>query len=134
MKKKKSFNETRNGGWRRLLVSSVIVLVVSLIGLSVSRAQSNPAAVVKMADTPAAFVPAKVTIKAGEKVEWDNTGKAMHSVTANPPLPAGAKIFDSGFMMPGGKFIYTFAVPGTYHYLCLPHANSGMAGEVIVTK
>jgi len=134
MQNKKILKETRNGGWRRLLVSSVILSVVSLIGLSVSHAQSNPAAVVKMTDTPAAFVPAKVTIKAGEKVEWDNTGKAMHSVTANPPLPAGAKIFDSGFMMPGAKFTYAFTVPGTYHYVCLPHANSGMVGEVVVTK
>lgn len=134
MYNKKIFKQTANVGCRRLLASSAILLVVSLLGLPASAAQANPAAVVKMTDAPAAFVPAQVAIKVGGKVEWDNTGNAIHSVTANTPLPAGAQTFDSGFIMPGAKFTHTFTVPGTYHYVCLPHANSGMVGVVVVTK
>jgi len=109
-------------------------MVVGLAGLSASGAGADAKVVVKMTDAPAAFVPAKVTVKAGEEVEWINTGQAIHSITLAPPVPAGAESFDSGFLMPGGKFEHKFTVPGTYHYMCIPHANSGMTGEVVVTK
>lgn len=121
----------------RLLATILSVLVLSVvirIGLPAFAGQTNSAVVVKMTDVPAAFVPAKVTIKVGGEVDWENTGHNMHSVTANPPLPPGAESFDSGFMEPGVTWTHKFTVPGTYHYLCIPHANSGMAGEVVVKK
>jgi plastocyanin len=98
---------------------------------------------IKMTDTPAAFVPNKVTIKVGDKVEWINNAQSLHSVDANPAnaqtpgdvvLPAGVKPFDSGFMAPGAKYSYTFTVPGTYKYVCLPHEKDGMKGEIVVEK
>ncbi len=98
---------------------------------------------IKMSDTPAKFIPEKVTIKGGDKVEWINTAKSLHSVDADPSaaqtpgdvsLPPGAKPFDSGFMAPGAKYSYTFSVPGTYKYVCLPHEKDGMKGEVVVGK
>lgn len=98
---------------------------------------------VKMSDTPAKFIPEKVTIKVGDKVEWVNNAQSLHSVDADPSaaqtpgdvvLPAGAKPFDSGFMAPGAKYSYTFTVPGTYKYVCLPHEKDGMKGEIVVQK
>ncbi len=98
---------------------------------------------IKMTDTPAAFVPSKVTVKVGDKVEWINNAQSLHSVDADPSkaqtpgdivLPAGAKPFDSGFMAPGAKYSYTFTVPGTYKYVCLPHEKDGMKGEIVVEK
>lgn len=126
----------------RLSRLSLLMAVLSATALAGAAQMAGPAfakqaispVVVKMTDAPAAFVPTKVAIKVGGSVEWENTGHNMHSVTANPPLPNGAQSFDSGFMPPGTKFTYKFTVPGTYHYLCIPHANSGMAGEVIVKK
>ncbi|MGA7762490.1 MAG: plastocyanin/azurin family copper-binding protein [Candidatus Binataceae bacterium] len=96
---------------------------------------------VKMTDTPPKFVPLTVTIQKGDTVEWINNAASLHSVTTNPAVaqdpkdvsaPAGAKPFDSGFMPPGAKWSYTFTVPGTYKYLCLPHEKDHMVGVVVV--
>jgi plastocyanin len=96
---------------------------------------------VKMTDTPPKFVPEKVTIAKGDTVKWINNAASLHSVTTNKAvaqdpsdvsLPASAKPFDSGFMMPGGTWSYTFTVPGTYKYLCLPHEKDKMVGIVEV--
>ncbi|MFZ1123165.1 MAG: plastocyanin/azurin family copper-binding protein [Candidatus Binataceae bacterium] len=96
---------------------------------------------VKMTDTPPKFVPLTVTIQKGDTVEWINNAASLHSVTTNPAVaqdpkdvsaPAGAKPFDSGFMTPGAKWSYTFTVPGTYKYLCLPHEKDHMVGVVVV--
>jgi plastocyanin len=96
---------------------------------------------VKMTDTPPKFVPLTVTIQKGDTVEWINNAQSLHSVTTNPAvaqdpkdvsLPSGAKPFDSGFMPPGAKWSYTFTIPGTYKYLCLPHEKDHMIGVVVV--
>jgi len=87
------------------------------------------------------FKPARVTIHAGDTVEWKNTSGVPHTVTADARrapegtkvvLPFGAKPFDSGNIKPGGSYRHTFTVPGTYKYICIPHAELGMTGEVIV--
>lgn len=96
---------------------------------------------IKMADTPPQFVPSTITIQKGDTVQWVNNAQSLHSVTtssevAQDPkdvsLPKGAKAFDSGFMPPGAKWSYTFTVPGTYKYLCLPHEKDHMTGIVVV--
>ena len=106
-------------------------------------AGAAPAVVVKMTDKPPLFKPLKVTVKVGQTVEWINNAQTLHSVTtdadsAQKPTdvssPRGAKPFDSGFMRPGATFDYTFTVPGTYKYLCLPHEKDGMIGIVVVSK
>jgi plastocyanin len=102
-----------------------------------------PDVVVKMTDKPPMYMPVKVAIKVGQTVEWVNNAETLHSVTTDPDSaqkpgdvlsPPGAKPFDSGFMKPGMTFDYTFTVPGTYKYLCLPHEKDGMIGYVTVSK
>jgi len=101
----------------------------------------TPAVVIKMSDKPPKFLPDKVTIKAGQTVEWINNAKTLHSVDGDPSmalkpsdvsLPSGAKPFDSGFMKPDMTWDYTFKQPGTYKYTCVPHEKDGMNGEVVV--
>lgn len=105
--------------------------------------QGAPAVIVHMtADNK--FVPARVTIKAGEAVRWVNDGRGpSHTVTTDPSmvqnedhveLPDGAQSFSSGVIGPGKFFQHTFEVPGTYRYACAPHEGSKMLGEVVVTK
>ncbi len=87
------------------------------------------------------FVPTEITIKAGDTVEWRNIGSIPHTVTADPrrapssrnvARPDGAEAFDSGWVMGGQWFRYTFSEPGVYRYVCLPHERTGMLGTVIV--
>ncbi len=86
-------------------------------------------------------VPAQITIKAGDTVEWRNIGSIPHTVTADPrralsstnvELPDGAEAFDSGWVTGGQWFRYTFSEPGVYRYVCLPHERARMLGTVIV--
>jgi plastocyanin len=123
------------------IVLPLITLLLLRIMLRPAFAASAPAVVVKMSDKPPKFLPDKVTIKAGQTVEWVNNAKTLHSVDGDPAmalkpsdvsLPSGAKPFDSGFMKPDMTWDYTFKVPGTYKYTCVPHEKDGMNGEVVV--
>ena len=87
------------------------------------------------------YEPAELTVKAGDTVHWRNTAIMHHTVTADPAiakkaqdvsLPAGAAPFNSGNIDPGKGFDYTFSVPGTYRYFCIPHESLGMVGVVNV--
>ena len=69
------------------------------------------------------FSPASLTVNAGYTVMWSNSSSLPHTVTAS-----GA--FDSGILMPGATYSYTFSSPGTYSYTCILH--SGMVGTVTV--
>jgi plastocyanin len=109
-----------------------------------SSSQSTGAApvwIVKMSDDEPMYQPATVHVRVGQTVEWQNDGQVSHSVTddpsrANKPvdalLPAGVKPFNSGNVMPGGRYRYTFTQPGRYRYFCLTHEMDQMIGEVIV--
>jgi plastocyanin len=120
----------------------VMLLMMAAIA-STSVIASAATVKVGMKDTPPVFVPEKIKIKAGDTVEWENNAATLHTVTFDASkeqikgdvvLPAGVKPFDSGFMMPGGKFSYKFTVPGEYKYFCIPHEKDGMIGYVTVTK
>jgi plastocyanin len=71
------------------------------------------------------FVPATATAKAGDVIEFDNSGTTPHNVT-----------FDGGPASPtmngGDKFEVKIAKPGTYHYVCTFHAPN-MAGTLTVS-
>jgi len=101
--------------------------------------------VIEMEDAPAGgfYYPDRITVRAGTIVQWKNIGQQQHDATDDPNLalrggdavyPSGAKAFDSGYLSQGESFTYTFEIPGTYKYVCLPHEFGGMTGEVIVTK
>jgi plastocyanin len=120
----------------------MIAAVLLMIWVAKPRA-AKPAVVITMMDMPASFEPTQITIKAGDTVEWKNTGNQLHHVTTDPSAalkksdvvtPPGAKPFDSGFLKPGESFSETFAVPGVYHYTCAVHEAKGMNGEVVVQK
>ena len=87
------------------------------------------------------FEPAEITVRVGDKVEWRNTSDLVHTVTADPRIaadasnverPEGARPFNSAAIPAGQVFRYTFTVPGTYRYLCLPHEGQKMFGTVVV--
>ena len=100
-----------------------------------------PIQIVKMSDDDPMYRPSSIQILAGQSVEWQNDGQVSHSVTDDPAranragdalVPAGVTPFNSGNVMPGGRFRHTFSKPGRYRYFCLTHEGDKMIGEVMV--
>ena len=80
------------------------------------------------------FAPATVTITAGDRVTWTQSGSNPHSVTADDDS------FDSHPNCPpvcmgnGDEYSQTFEQPGEYGYYCKIHGapGGGMSGTVVV--
>jgi plastocyanin len=72
------------------------------------------------------FEPKVISIEPGTTVRWTNHGEHRHTVTDRN----GA--FDSGELMPGETFSFTFDQPGTVEYFCRPHEDMGMVGTIQV--
>jgi YVTN family beta-propeller protein len=71
-----------------------------------------------------AFVPATITIAAGQSVTWSNADSVTHTSTSDD------KIWDSGDLSPNASFSTTFSQPGTYAYHCIIHPF--IRGTIIV--
>jgi plastocyanin len=126
---------------KAVVISFVMITSMLLVIRVLNSRASQPAILITMTDTPASFAPMRTTIKAGDTIEWKNTGNQLHHVTTDPAnalkkgdvsSPLGAKPFDSGFLKPGESFSETFSVPGIYRYTCAVHESQGMSGEVVV--
>jgi len=63
------------------------------------------------------FNPARVTVKPGDTVEWENDDIFSHTVTAEDGS------FDSGLIDPGHSWQRTFTNTQTVAYHCRPHPN-----------
>ncbi|MBI2868570.1 MAG: cupredoxin family copper-binding protein [Chloroflexi bacterium] len=72
-----------------------------------------------------AFVPATITIKAGDTVTWTNNDGTVHTVTSDTP-----GLFNSGSLAQNATYRRTFASAGTFTYHCTPHPF--MQGSVVV--
>ena len=132
----------------RIVVRVAIVAVAAALAAALAllpdpaKAAGSPI-VIKMADKQPFYTPSKVSIRVGDTVQWVNAGETVHSISTNAAMaqnrndtsmPKGAQAFDSGFIPPGGDYSYTFTVPGTYRYFCLPHEKAGMVGVIVVKK
>lgn len=95
--------------------------------------------VVSMGTT--SFMPATITITAGEQIIWKNDSGYYHNVVDDPSralnrvdvsFPSGTAPFGSSLVYPGATFDHVFDRPGIYHYVCTIHESAGMKGTVIV--
>ncbi len=73
------------------------------------------------------YVPAQLTVKVGDTVEWQGN-------FASHPLVSPDNLWQK--QATGTSFSHTFAAAGTYHYYCEMHgsATAGMKGQIIVTS
>ena len=69
------------------------------------------------------FAPATVTVKAGDRVVWNNKDVVPHTVTAKG-------VFDSGAVAVGKSWSHLAPRPGTYDYVCTFHP--GMKATLVV--
>ncbi len=131
---------------RRILFPSFTALLAVLLAACGSSGPAyeapGPGVAATVDMTPAlTFEPAEIKVRVGDRVEWRNRTLLTHTVTAdrlitadasNVELPEGARPYNSAAIPAGQVFRYTFTVPGTYRYLCLPHAGQKMFGTVVV--
>lgn len=87
------------------------------------------------------FDPIGILVPAGTTIRWINEDPGnAHTATAYHPdnfdhalrIPAGARPWDSDYLLPGESFEVTLTVPGVYDYFCAPHEHAGMVGRIIV--
>ena len=76
------------------------------------------------------FLPADITINAGDTVEWMNVDTAAHTVTGGSPADGPSGVFDSSLVMGGASYAFTFNDKGSYDYFCMVHP--WMTGSVSV--
>jgi plastocyanin len=100
-------------------------LAVMLLGAPrVVAAQPAPAAAAEVEIDQYAFLPQRVTVKAGTTVTWTNDDDDSHTVASS------SKLFKSKALDTRDKFSFTFTTPGTYDYFCSLHPY--MKGAVVV--
>jgi plastocyanin len=87
-------------------------------------AQPAPAAAAEVEIDQFAFVPQRITVKAGTTVTWISEDDVPHTVASSN------KLFKSKALDTGDKFSFTFTTPGTYAYFCSVHPH--MRGTVVV--
>lgn len=86
-------------------------------------AQQPAAADVSVSIANFSFVPASITVSAGQSVTFTNNDSARHTTTSSA--------WDSGDIQPGGTFTLTApSQPGTFQYLCSIHPF--MTGTLVV--
>ncbi len=83
------------------------------------------------------FKPATLPIVPGDTVRWKNYGIHPHTVTDDAgaeraSLPAGAQPFDSGAILPGRTWAYTFTTPGEYRYISTDDQGRSFVGTISV--
>jgi plastocyanin len=81
-------------------------------------------------ETSECFLPADVTINAGDTVTWTNTDTAAHTVTAGSPADGPSGVFDSSLILGGAQYTHTFEDVGNFDYFCMVHP--WMVGSITV--
>ncbi len=77
------------------------------------------------------YDPTQANITVGTTVNWTNDDENPHTVTSGNPKTGPDDQFDSGFMVAGDTFSWTFEKAGTYDYFCILHP--WMTGSVVVS-
>jgi plastocyanin len=99
-------------------------LAVLLGAAAALAAQPAPTANAEVEIDQFAFIPQRITVKAGTTVTWVNEDDAPHTVASS------SKLFKSKALDTQDKFSFTFMTPGTYAYFCSVHPH--MTGTVVV--
>ena len=114
-------------GLIRLFALALLGLGIGVVAVagSATADKASAAVIVPVSIDNFAYSPAMITINVGDTVTWTNNQVGVaHTVTAKNGT------WDSGVVMPGDTFSFTFTKAGTYQYFCDIHPF--MHGQVKV--
>lgn len=83
--------------------------------------------------TSMTFVPSNIEVNVGTTIVWINNSNVTHTVTSGSNGEQNGQ-FNSGSLIPGAEFSFTFTETGTFNYFCIPHLTAGMTGTVTVVS
>jgi plastocyanin len=104
-------------------IATALAVAVLSAGFTFSTAPAQAAAAEVKIDHHA-FIPQRITVKAGTTVTWTNDDDTPHTVASS------TKLFKSKALDTGDKFSFTFTTPGAYQYFCSVHPY--MTGAIVV--
>ena len=107
-----------------MLRRTTLLLVCLLSMMAISAAGAEKAKRVDISIKQMQFIPAAITVHAGDTVVWINNDDRDHSVVATDGS------FKSGNISAGEKFEHLFSSAGTFAYKCGYHPR--MKGTVTV--
>ncbi len=103
----------------KLLAMAVIALITATLTQPVAAQGQTHRIDMKSVD----FVPAQVTVRVGDTLEWDNSDIVAHTATSR----------EAGFdvnIVPKRKGSTVVKAAGTFNYICRYHPN--MKGQIVV--
>ena len=114
---------------RRIMYTCSWLIATLLCGL-VSQAQTTHV----VSNSGLNFVPANLTITAGDTVDWQISSSHNVREVSQATYNANGTASNGGFQLGSGGGKQAFPNPGTFYYVCTPHASSGMKGIVTVNS
>jgi plastocyanin len=103
---------------------AAVFAAATLAAVAMFAAQSAQAADTEVNIDQFAFLPQRITVKAGTSVIWINDDDVPHTVASS------SKLLKSKTLDTKDKFSFTFTTPGTYEYFCSLHPH--MTGAIVV--
>ncbi|GEM_PF-301488 len=114
----------------RLAGAGVALLAMAVVLSGSGEVPKKPTNEKLVKITDKGFAPDRIEVLVGEKVVWQNTTHAEHTVTGKPTGEPGQDLLDSGPIKAGASWEYVSKKEGTYPYAC--QRVPWMTGTVVV--
>ncbi len=86
----------------------------------------------QLANVGTSFNPPVITMQAGDSIHLVLSSPHTCTQVSQATWNANGNTSNGGFNFSAGTHTFALDVPGTYFYVCIPHASSGMKGQLIV--
>jgi plastocyanin len=105
------------------------LLLIPLLALAgMARAQATH----ELTNVGDSFSPATITLVAGDSIHLVLADPHTCTEVSEATWNVNGSTSNGGFDFPPGEHTFVLDVPGTYYYVCVPHADMGMKGKFIV--
>lgn len=78
------------------------------------------------------FSPNLITMQAGDSIHVVLPAPHTCTEVSQATWDANGNTPNGGFNYPSGTETFSLDVPGTYYFVCIPHAAMGMKGQIVV--